>query len=330
MKHVLLIDGSNITHANHNATPLTANGMQVQAIFGVLRSLKAMFEKTPGDLLPIVLWDGRAQFRFDLYPEYKGNRDPSDLKAEQHRQAYQKQVPFLRKALELLSVAQVLHLLREADDLAAYLSDKYASMGYRVTLVSGDKDWIQLVKPGVTWYDPIVDRKVTSDTLLDMTGYATVEAFVDGKALNQDISDNIPGIEDMGPKTAQLFLAKWGSVDRFLAAIDAGEAEPQRRKSKNAKTPHPEETLASPEGRALYARNRQLIDLRRAPPINPADLILTKKKANPDAFQVFCERFMFASILRQMPQTLRAFNVKAEAPAPAPSEPPPWEDQKAA
>jgi 5'-3' exonuclease len=329
MKDVYLIDGSNITHANHNGTPLTANGMQVQAVFGVIRSLRAMFEKAPSDLLPIVLWDGKAQFRFDLYPDYKGNRDPNDLKAEQHRQAYQKQVPFLRKALELLGVAQVLHLHREADDLAAYFSDNYAAMGYRVTLISGDKDWIQLVKPGVTWYDPIRDRKVTHETLLDMTGYATVESFVDGKVLEGDTSDFIAGIEGMGPKTSQLFLAKWGTVKRFLEAVDAGDAEPTRRKSKKATSPHPEELLFSPEGRARYERNLQLMDLRAGPKISPADLLLTKKPANPEAFGYLCERLMFASLLRQMPQTLRAFGVKTPAPAVV-HEPPPWEDQEAA
>lgn len=284
--HILLIDGSNITHANHNGTPLTANGMQVQAIFGVIRSLRAMLEKAYDNPLPIVLWDGRAQFRFGLYPDYKGNRDPGDLKAEQSRQAYQKQVPFLRKGLEFLGVAQALHLEREADDLAAYFSDAYAAQGKRVTLVSGDKDWIQLVKPGVTWFDPIRDRQVTHATLLDMTGYASVESFVDGKTLEGDDSDFIEGIEDMGPKTAQLFLAKWGTVNRFLVAVDAGEAQPAQRKSKHAKTLHPEQVLCSPEGRARYARNHALMDLRRGPRIKGSDIQLTKKPPNPEAFQL--------------------------------------------
>lgn len=318
--HVFLIDGSNIAHANHNANPLTANGMQVQAIFGFIRSLRAMLETAPAGTLPIVLWDGRAQFRFDLYPDYKGNRDPGDLKAEQHRQAYQKQVPFIRKSMEFLGVAQALHPEREADDIAAHLSDAYASLGKRVTLVSGDKDWIQLVKPGVTWLDPIRDRKVHDDTLFDMTGFSSTQAYVEGKALQGDSSDHIPGVGGIGEKGAPLLLAQYGTIRNLFAAVDAGQAMKLGKAVLN---------LTTPDGRAKFERNMKLMDLRAGPRIKGSDIQVTKKSPNPEAFQHLCERLMFASILRQMPQTLRAFGVKTVA-APAVSEPPPWEDQLAA
>ena len=116
-EHILLVDGSNIMHASHNSMPLTCGDMQVQAIFGTLRSLKSLLDTTPGQKEIIVLWDGRAEFRLDLYPAYKGNRAPLDAKGIAHKEAFKRQAPFLHDALSMLGVRQMRSPLLEADDL---------------------------------------------------------------------------------------------------------------------------------------------------------------------------------------------------------------------
>jgi DNA polymerase-1 len=309
-KHVLLIDGNSIAHANHNGMTLTVGGMQVQAIFGFLKSLRLLCETYPR-AKPIVLWDGRAEFRFAVHEEYKGNREALDAKAAEHKAAFRRQTPILEKMLETLGVMQVRSPLLEADDLAAHLCR--ALVGKQITLVSGDRDWIQLVDDNTTWFDPIRNRKVTPENFLDFTGYHTIDAYVHGKCLQGDVSDNVDGIAGLGEKGAAVFLAKWQSVHKFFAAVDAGTHTLAKR-GKSAKSLHPEQILASPEGRALFDRNLRLMDLRCARMPEPGECITNPGKPNPEAFGLFCKKLAFASILREMDSFLRTLNVPLPLP----------------
>lgn len=315
-KHIFLVDGNSIAHANHNANVLTVGEMQVQAIFGFLKSMRAMLNANPGSKEVLVLWDGKAQWRIDLYPEYKGNRKPLDAKQAAHKEAFQRQVPFIEKALKLLGIRQMRSPLLEADDLAGHLVPQLVAKGHEVTLVSGDRDWIQLVRPGVEWFDPIRDRRVTTDNFLDFTGYFNVEAYVQGKALQGDDSDNVEGIVGMGQTTSQLFLATWKDVNAFFAAVDSGAHIPKARKSKTATSLHPEQILSSPEGRAIFERNMKLMDLRQARKPEPGELIITNVMPDIAGFELLCQRLAFASILREFNSFLRAFNL---APATVPA-----------
>jgi 5'-3' exonuclease len=314
-KHFLLVDGNSIAHANHNATPLTVGDFQTQAIFGFLRSMSAMLERTPGAKEAIVLWDGKAQWRIDLYPEYKGNRAPLDAKQAAHKEAFKRQTPFIEKALNLLGIKQIRSPLLEADDLAGYFSRSLSQQGHQVTLVSGDRDWITLVDQNVTWFDPIRDRKVDMDNLLEFTGYFSTEAYVQGKALQGDNSDNIEGIPKMGEKTAATFLAEHRDVREWLAKVDAGEVTPKKRASKTATSLHPEEFLASTEGRAIFERNVKLMDLRQSRRPEQGEVIIDKGSANPEGFLHLCERLHFASILRDRRTFLRNFGLELPEPA---------------
>lgn len=309
MKHFLLVDGNSIAHANHNATPLTVGDFQVQAIFGFLRSMNALRQKYPKAEI-IVLWDGKAQWRIDLYPEYKGNRAPLDAKQEAHKQALKKQTPFIEKALSLLGIKQYRSPLLEADDLAGYFSRALSAQGHQVTLVSGDRDWITCVDQNVTWFDPIRDRKVDMDNLLEFTGYFTTDAYVQGKALMGDNSDNVEGIPKMGEKTAAQFLAEHRDVREWLAKVDAGEIAPKKRASKNATSLHPEEFLASPQGREIFERNMKLMDLRQSRRPEKGEVIIDAGKANPAAFLHLCERLAFASIIRERHSFLSNFGLE--------------------
>ena len=311
-KTLLLIDGNSILHANHNGTVLTVGGptgMQVQGIYGFLRSLRALLQQTPGEKEAIVLWDGKAQWRLDIFPEYKGNRTQRDAKQQAHHEAFKKQAPVVEKALELLGVKQVRSPLLEADDLAAHFVRVLTGKN-PITLVSGDKDWLQLVRPGVTWFDPIRDRRVNHDNFMEHTGYFTTAEFVQGKCLEGDNSDNVNGIPKLGEKTAMAFLAKWGSVERFFAEVDAGNHTPATRKGKTATSKHPEEFLASPEGRALFARNTDLMDMNRCRRPEQGEMVIKAAPGSREGFITLCQRLAFASILREEAMFLKNFNVQ--------------------
>ena len=315
MSHVLLIDGNSLAHANHNATPLTVGDFQVQAIYGFLRSINTLLEGTSGDKEAIILWDGRAQWRIDLYPEYKGNRAPMDAKQEAHKAAFKKQTPFIEKSMELLGVKQIRSPLLEADDLAGYFARTLSAKGKQVTLVSGDRDWIGLVDNNVTWFDPIRDRRVDMDNFLDFTGYFTAEAYVQGKALQGDNSDNIKGIPKLGEKGAAKFLAEWRDVNEFFAAVDSGKHVPKKRASKTSTSLHPEEFLASPEGRAIFERNVKLMDLAQSRRPEPGEVIIKHGTPDPEGFVRLCERLAFASILAIRHKFFRNFGIGLETAA---------------
>lgn len=302
-KHILVVDGNSIAHANHNGTVLTVGGMQVQAIFGFLRSMRALLQKHAGEKELIVLWDGRAQFRFDAFPEYKGNRDNTDPKEIAHKEARVKQMPFLKKALSMLGVRQLCSENHEADDLGGFLVPRLVAAGYEVTMVTGDKDWLQAVGPGVLWFDPIRDRSCNIHTFYEFTGYETQTAFVQGKALCGDSSDNVPGVGGIGEKGAPLFLAQWKDVYKFFAAVDAGTA---------GKLGKVHSRFSEPEGRAAFERNMNLMDWKRSVAPKPGEIVTTPGVVNVDGFRTLCERLAFASILRDMDQFLRAFNIQKE------------------
>lgn len=310
-KHYVLVDGNSIGHANHNASELSVGGFPVQAIFGFIKSLKKAAESLSGDLEFIVLWDGKADFRFELHPEYKGNRAPLDAKQAQHKENYQRQLPVLEKALELLGIKQLRSPTHEADDLG-YTLAKNLSVNHRVTLMTGDKDWYQdLFNDNVTVLDPIRERKITLANLFEHTGCRSVAEYVQCKALQGDSSDNCSGIPGIGEKTAALFIAQWGDVRKFFAEVDAGTYKPATRKSKNATSLHPEQVLASPEGRAIFERNMKLMDLSQARPLDKLQLVVKAKPGNPEGFIALCERLAFASILRERHSYFRAFNLAA-------------------
>jgi 5'-3' exonuclease len=311
-----IIDGNSIAHACHEAPPLTVNGMQVQAIYGFLRTLRSMLREAPSK--PIVLWDGTAQFRFDLYPDYKiRRRTPGDAEHEASRAAFKKQGPLLEKALEFLGVIQMRSPLLEADDLAHHLVQ--AMPGRKIRMVTGDRDWLRMVRPNCSWHDPIRSRRVTTINFLDFTGYHSPDEWAQGKCITGDMGDDVPGIKGMGEgsKETPVFIAKWKTVQAFFDAVDNGTYTPKSRASKTAKTLHPEQFLASPEGRAIFARNVKLLDLRHARKPLPGEVVTTHGAPQPERFKALCERLAFLSILRELPEFLQAFGVDRASTSPA-------------
>lgn len=297
----LFIDGNAIGNAAHNGGRLNYGGMQVQAIFGFIKSMRVMLEEHTAARAPVVLWDGRARWRFELFPDYKksrqeGNEKPADA---ERRQAYKEQRPFIQEAMKLLGVTQMQHANLEADDLAGFLCGQ---TNKQTLLVTGDQDWLQLVSRHISWHDPIRDRTVTYANFAEFTGCLDAQSFVQSKALQGDSSDEITGVGGLGEKRASEFLLEHNSVEYFWAKCDSGEYTPRLKRELN---------LQSPEGRAIFNRNMKLMDLRNAPRPDKDGLIITKGQFDRDGFADFCHRMGFLSITRDLDRFVSVFQERA-------------------
>ena len=319
----LLIDGSNVAHANAANKPLTVGDMETQAIYGFLRQLRPLVCRYP-TLTPIVLWDGRS-WRYDVYPDYKGTRDKKDSnrdyeqKSQAIRESCKKQIPHLKRGLEMLGVRQMHAMNLEADDLAGLLVKRWSGNGKKIVLISGDKDWIQLVRPGVAWRDMIREQVITFNNLSKELGYKKVlekdadgietksewigvpsaYAWLEVKAMMGDTSDNLPGVGGIGEKGAIDLVNKFGSVTEFW----------NRANLENLKLPKKLKDFATDaEKIANFQRNMALMDLQSSRIPHPAGMTV-KGDGKPDAqaFGAFCGEYLFQSILTDLDNWIEPF-----------------------
>lgn len=302
MTTTLVIDGNALGYSNNYANKLSAGDQQTQAIFGTFKSIAALKRKFQHEEV-LVLWDGRARWRYDLYPQYKSNRESTpEKKAE--REAYKSQRPFIVEGLKALGLKQITVFNCEADDLAAYFSKKLTESPLnQVILVTGDKDWLQLVTEQVDWYDPIRDEYVNHKRFPAFTGYGTSRAFVESKALQGDTSDTISGVGGVGEKRAKDLLDKYGSVIDFLK-LSADEVKDECKALRDFH--------ASKEGRANFVRNIRLMSLTNsASLIDFNDKEVIKGEADFEAFREVCQRFAFNSILVKFDEFISPFKGEA-------------------
>lgn len=303
MNNKLIIDANSVGHFANNGSKLTLGEMPIQAVYGTLRTLRAtiaLYQQYD----PIVLWDG-ASWRKDIFSEYKANRDKRETAAEKiqalRKDSYKRQVPLIKKGLQLLGVPQVSALNMEADDLAGMLTDRYATKG-KVVMMTGDKDWLQLVKPNVAWRDFIKGKVVNSSNFKEITGVDTSEKFIEVKALSGDAGDNIPGVGGVGEKGAIDFINTHGSFSNFLEKVTFDKT------FNLAKEPKKIRDLVEDEGKAItFAHNIKLMDLRTSH--RPAAINMTADKgaANKDLFRTFCDRLLFSSITQELDEWIRVF-----------------------
>lgn len=293
-----LIDGNSWGHACNHATKLKSGDMETQAVFGFLQRLRNVVANEPGRTFQ-VLWDGRAQWRFDLHPDYKSNRanDPKKIAA---KESYAKQKPYLVRALRALGVRQLTVATHEADDMAGYLVDRLAAdPANDINLYTGDHDWLQLIRLNVEWHDSL-DRKnvIRARNFFDKTGYKTPFNFLEGKCLQGDSSDVVPGVGGIGEKGAPEFVAEFGSVRRFWQAVDTGAFVPTKKAHQR---------LASEEGRAIFRKNFRLMQLLRVQKPDPSAVQVDRGACDKDAFQDVCFELGFTSIANNVDHFTRPF-----------------------
>jgi DNA polymerase-1 len=203
--HLVIIDGYGFVFRAYHALPgLTCpNGVMVGAVFGFISMLFKVFEDIKATHMVVVFDAGAKNFRHQLYPAYKANRSatPEDLKS---------QFPLVREAAKAMNIATLEQVGYEADDIIATLAKQHASS--KVTIVSSDKDLMQLVNDQVTMYDPIKSKFIGLKEVEEKFG-VTGEKLLSLMALMGDASDNIPGVPGFGPKTALELIQQFGDLE---------------------------------------------------------------------------------------------------------------------
>lgn len=308
----LMIDGNSLGHAANDSAPLHVGGEQINAVYGFIRSLRAIMTEHPNHKT-IVLWDGRSESRRAIFPLYKANRDEPKPEQKAKKESYKSQVPKIMGMLETLGVRQLLDYTAEADDLAGYIVEKLKSD--EIVLVTGDGDWKQLVcRPGVIWKDHRTNSICDFENFEKVTGYKNSKSFLEGKALVGDTSDNIPGVGGIGKEKAPEILREYGSVNNFLFRSTMKVAEGGKVPKWVFNFVHnlrPKESSKYGEMLPMqdaFERNMQLMGLYGYRPKKSS--LLDKKGAyDKEAFAALCQEYMFNSILMQLNNWIKPFEM---------------------
>lgn len=284
-KRLVLIDGSGyIFRAYHGLPPLTrkSDGLPVGAVSGFCNMLFKLIKENRGDDAPshlAVIFDAATKtFRNDIYDGYKAHRPPApeDLIP---------QFPLIRQATKAFGVHCVELLGFEADDLIATYARMAVEDGFEVTIISSDKDLMQLITDHINMMDPVKGTTVGREQVLEKFGVPP-ELVVDAQALIGDSTDNVPGAPGIGVKTAAQLIAEYGNLDLLL------------ERAHEIKQPKRREALT--EFRDQILMSRELVRLRTdvPPPCEISDFVLK----DPDATELatFLAEMEFSSLARRV------------------------------
>ncbi|MSO74321.1 MAG: DNA polymerase I [Alphaproteobacteria bacterium] len=280
-RHLYLIDASGfIFRAFHALPPLTRkDGTPVGAVLGFVNMLMKVMKDNSADAVAAVFDAGRLTFRNELYSQYKAHRPetPPELVP---------QFAIVREATRAFGLPAIELAGFEADDVIATYTKLGREAGYRVTIVSSDKDLMQLVEDHqVVLYDFFKNRELGRDEVKDRFGVGP-ERVVDVQALAGDSSDNVPGVPGIGVKTAAELINLYGDLDTLLAR--AGEIKQPKRR----------ESLLENADKARLSR--ELVRLRSDVPV-PASLDeLAARAADPTTLRDFLEAQGFRSVLARL------------------------------
>jgi DNA polymerase I len=220
MKTLLLVDGSSYLYRAFHAMPdlRNRNNEPTGAIQGVLNMLRRLHKDYPADYSACVFDAKGKTFRDDIYPEYKANRAsmPDDLRP---------QIEPLHEAIKAMGWPLIIEEGVEADDVIGALAKQAEREGVKVIISTGDKDITQLVNEHVTVVNTMRDAFRKTDDILDIAGVENKfgippSLIIDYLILIGDTSDNVPGVEKVGPKTAVKWLKEYGSLDNIVANAD--------------------------------------------------------------------------------------------------------------
>ena len=216
--HFYLIDGSGyIFRAYYALPPLTrkSDGLPTGAVSGFCRMLFKLLEdsKSENNLqkpthFAVIFDAARKTFRNEIYSSYKANRSdpPEDLVP---------QFEYIRKSVIAFNLPSVDLSNYEADDLIATYAQQILERGAKVTIVSSDKDLMQLYKKDVRIFDPMKNKFITSEDIINKFGVSS-KKVIDVQALAGDASDNVPGVPGIGVKTAAELINKYGTLEKVL------------------------------------------------------------------------------------------------------------------
>ncbi|MGB1367227.1 MAG: DNA polymerase I [Candidatus Puniceispirillaceae bacterium] len=221
---LVLVDGSGYIFRAFHGLPMMnrPDGTPINAVFGFTK----MLLKLKADLNPshiIVIFDaGRVTFRNDIYPDYKANRSepPEELVP---------QFALVRQAAEAIGLPVLEMPGFEADDLIASYARQAEQAGMSCLIVSSDKDLMQLVRGNITMLDPMKNRPIGQEEVIEKFG-VTPDKVVDVQALAGDSTDNVPGVPGIGIKTAAELINQFGDLDSLLAAAETIK-QPKRREN---------------------------------------------------------------------------------------------------
>jgi len=301
-RHLYLVDGSGYIFRAYFALPpiTTKSGVPTGAVYGFTNMLLKLLREREVEGLAVVFDAGAHTFRNDLFDGYKAQRPepPEDLVP---------QFALIREAARAFGLPTIELDGWEADDVIATLARRAREAGVEVTIVSSDKDLMQLVRNGVELLDPIKQKPIGPAEVEEKFGVPPA-LVADVQALAGDSVDNVPGVPGIGVKTAAELIRTFGDLETLLDR--AGEIKQPKRRERLQEF-------------AEQARlSRKLVTLSQDVPLAESLDAFVKHLPEPDTLREFLERMEFRSLLGRLPELLgEAAAATASAPPPA-AEPP--------
>jgi len=296
LRHVYLVDGSGfIFRAYHALPPLTRpDGTPVGAVLGFSNMLYKLLQETDADHIAVVFDSAKTTFRNRIYDKYKANRPPppDDLIP---------QFALVRKATDAFSVPRIEREDYEADDLIGAYAKAAVQAGATVTIVSSDKDLMQLVTDQVQLLDPIKNRPIGAPEVKEKFGVGP-EQVIDVQALAGDSVDNVPGVPGIGVKTAAELITAYGDLETLL------------RRAPEIKQPKRRQNLIEFAEQARLSKKLVTLDCDVPLPL-PLDALEVKPIDRAKVIP-FLQEQSFKTLLTRVDGKLKG-NGGAAAPAPA-------------
>ena len=283
--HFYLIDGSGyIFRAYYALPPLTRkiDGLPTGAVSGFCNMLFKLLEDSKSNInkdkpthFAVIFDSARKNFRNDIYKDYKGNRSdaPDDLVP---------QFEYIRKSVLAFNLPSIELINYEADDLIATYSEQILKKGAKVTIVSSDKDLMQLYKKNIRIYDPMKSKFIDEKDIFDKFG-VTPDKVVDVQSLAGDSSDNVPGVAGIGVKTAAELINNYGNLEKLLK--NASQIKQNKRR----------ETLLNNKNNALISK--QLVTLKKDVPVKDKIESFILKNVEKDKLYTFLREMEFNRLL---------------------------------
>lgn len=293
-----LIDGSGyIFRAFYAIQSLsTKEGFPTNALYGFIKMTLKTLTAANSSRVAMIFDAGKKTFRNDLYPEYKANRDecPSELA---------QQMPYFRDISQALGLPVLQCPGYEADDIIATLTAKLSERNNPVVIVSGDKDLMQLVSDNVAIWDTMKDKHYGPQQVIEKFGVAP-EQVTEILALTGDASDNVPGVDGVGPKTAAQLVQKYNSIEGVISALDTLKDDKSIRNRAKIS-----QNIADNLDRLRLAR--KLVEVASDVPLetfaegaNDIDSLLTRRDIDANHLSELFDKFEFQSLFKELSSIL--------------------------